>query len=268
MLKQTFSFLFLLMMGSCCMAQHKFSLVDSWLHNNLYEIGGRGVIMVWKDGRIVHSHAENNLNMREKVVIKWAAKKQGRDVEEELQDFTTGTPKPIASCSKWLSAAVIMTFVQEGKLGLDDTIGKYLSIMTQNGKGSVRIKDCLSHLTGIKAPPLKEALTEQKEFNTMDDAMQNIAALPMEGEPGKSFHYNNVGLQMTAAIVEKISGQRFETLFQQRIAQPCGMVHTTFGNKPVALPAGGAVGSAEDYLQFLSMILNDGKYNGKQVLSK
>ena len=250
------------------MAQQNFSAVDDWLRNNIHEIGGRGVVMVWKDGKIVHSHTENAPNMREKMAIRWAARKQGRDVEEELQDFTQSTPKPIASCSKWLSAAVIMTFVQEGKLGLEDTIGKYLPIMSQNGKGSIRIKDCLSHLTGIKAPPLKEALADQKEFNTMDDAMQNIAALPVEGEPGKTFHYSNVGLQIAAAIVEKMSGQRFETLFQQRIAQPCGMVHTTFGNKPVALPAGGAVSSAEDYLQFLEMILNNGKYKDKQVLSK
>ena len=102
----------------------------------------------------------------------------------------------------------------------------------------------------------------------MDEAIANIASMSMDGQSGKSFHYSNVGLQIVAAILEKISGQRFETLFQQRIAKPCGMMHTTFGNKTVAAPAGGAVGSAEDYLQFLSMILNGGLYNGKQILSK
>ena len=268
MLKNVISFLLLLMMGCCCSAQYNFLPVDDWLHNNLHEIGGRGVIMVWKDGRIVYSKAENGLDLKERMVIKWFARKQGKDENEELQDFTQSTPMPIASCSKWLSAALTMTFVQEGKLGLEDTIGKYLPIMTQNGKGNIRIKDCLSHLTGIKAPPMKEEIARQQEFGTMDEAMANIATMPMEGDPGKSFHYSSVGLQIVAAILEKIGGQRFETLFQQRIAQPCGMVHTGFGNKPVASPAGGAVGSAEDYLQFLSMILNGGVYGGKQILTK
>ena len=250
------------------MAQQDFSQVDKWLHDNLHEIGGRGVIMVWKDGKILYSHAENALNLREKMAIKWFARKQGRDENEELQDFTQSTPKQLASCSKWYSAAVIMTFVQEGKLGLDDSMGKYLPIMTQNGKGNITIKDCLSHLTGIKAPPIKESIAEQQEYKTMDEAMENIAKLPMESEHGKSFHYSNVGLQIVGAILEKISGQRFEDLFQQRIAQPCGMKHTTFGNGAVASLGGGAVGSAEDYIQFLSMIMNDGNYNGKQILTK
>ena len=250
------------------MAQQDFSQVDKWLHDNLHEIGGRGVIMVWKDGKILYSHAENALNLRERMAIKWFARKQVRDENEELQDFTQSTPKQLASCSKWYSAAVIMTFVQEGKLGLDDSIGKYLPIMTQNGKGNITIKDCLSHLTGIKAPPIKESIAEQQEYKTMDEAMENMAKLPMESEHGKSFHYSNVGLQIVGAILEKISGQRFEDLFQQRIAQPCGMKHTTFGNGTVASLGGGAVGSAEDYIQFLSMIMNDGNYNGKQILTK
>jgi len=250
------------------MAQQDFSQVDKWLHDNLHEIGGRGVIMVWKDGKILYSHAENALNLWERMAIKWFARKQGKDDSEELQDFTQSTPKQLASCSKWYSAAVIMTFVQEGKLGLDDSIGKYLPIMTQNGKGNIRIKDCLSHLTGIKAPPIKESIAEQQEYKTMDEAMENMAKLPMESEHGKSFHYSNVGLQIVGAILEKISGQRFEDLFQQRIAQPCGMKHTTFGNGLVAFLGGGAVGSAEDYIRFLSMIMNEGNYNGRQILTK
>ena len=164
MRKQIFSLLFLLMMGNCCLAQQNFSSVDQWLHNNLHEIGGRGVIMVFKDGKVVYSKAENGLNIREKMAIKWFARKQGVDAVEELQDFSQSTVKPIASCSKWLSAAVVMTFIEEGKFSLEDTIGTYLPIMSQNGKGNIKIQDCLSHLTGIKAPPIKEAIANQQEF--------------------------------------------------------------------------------------------------------
>ncbi len=268
MAKQIKLLLFILTITLVCNAQNSFSLIDKWLQENIHEFGGRGVIMVWKDGKVLYSHAENKLNVREKLGIKGFARKQGKDEYEELKDFTQSTPKPIASCSKWLSAALFMTFVQEGRLSLDDTIGKFLPIMTQHKKGNISIKDCLCHLTSIKAPSLKQSILEQQEYKTMEEAMESIAKMPIEGEHGKSFHYSNVGLQIVGAIVEKISGQPFETLFQQRIAIPCEMRNTTFSTKIVASPAGGAVSTAEDYLQFLSMLLNGGVYKGVKVLNE
>jgi len=268
MYKHLLNFFLLLILSLSSIAQNDFSSIDNWLHNNLHELGGRAVIMIWKDGKILYSRSENGLNIREKMAIRWFARKQGKDENQELQDFNPSTIKPIASCSKWVSAAVIMTFVQEGKISLEDTIGTYLPIMIQNGKGKIKIKDCLSHLTGIKAPPIKESIIQQKEYKTMDEEIDSIANMPIEGEPGKTFHYSNVGLQIVGAILEKVTGQRFETLFQERIAHPCGLNHTTFGNGPVTALASGAVSSAEEYIQFLSMIMNDGNYNGKQILTK
>ena len=55
---------------------------------------------------------------------------QGKDASEMQQDFTATSRERIVSCSKWLSAALVMTFVDEGKLSLEDTVGKYLPIMT------------------------------------------------------------------------------------------------------------------------------------------
>ncbi len=101
----------------------------------------------------------------------------------------------------------------------------------------------------------------------MAEAMDSIATQPMEGEPGKTFHYGNAGLQIAAAVIEKISGKNFKTLFQERIAMPCGMINTDFGNRPVPLAAGSALSTPTDYLHFLEMILANGKYNEKQVLS-
>jgi len=102
----------------------------------------------------------------------------------------------------------------------------------------------------------------------MEEAMASVAQLPMEGEPGKTFHYSNIGLQIAGAIMEKISGKNFETLFAERIARPCNMKNSDFGKVKVALPAGGGWSTAEDYLNFLQMILHEGIFNGKQALSK
>ena len=57
----------------------------------------------------------------------------------------------------------------------------------------------------------------------MQEAIDTIANTPMEGEAGKIFHYGNTGLQVVAAIIEKIGGKDFEILFQERIAKPLQM---------------------------------------------
>lgn len=248
--------------------QAHFSDVTNWLQQNITQLGGRAVFMVYKDGQVVYSQAINNMNKRQQMAGKIVAARQGKSAEEVLEDFTPSTRQRIASCSKWLTAALAMTFVDEGKLKLQDSIGKYLPIMTKYNKGHIKVWHCLSHLTGIKQGGLRETLDDWREVKTMEASIERIARLPMEGEPGLTFHYGNAGLQIIAAILEKISGKDFETLFSERIAQPLRMKNTDFGRDGVALAAGGAWSTPEDYMHFLTMLLQEGEFEGKRILSK
>ena len=249
-------------------AQSNFKYTDEWLGKNLRQLGGRATLVILKDGKIIYNKSENNLSPGQKMAIKYFAKKQGKDVQQALQDYNFTTRAPIASCSKWLSAALVMTFVDEEKLNLNDTVGKILPVLTNHQKGNITVGQCLSHLTAIDAGDLKESREIINEGSSMDEVIEKIAEQPMEGEPGKVFHYSSIGLQIAAAIIEKISGKDFKTLFKERIALPCGMKNTDFGNGTIALAAGGAYSTPEDYIHFLQMILQDGSINGKQVLSK
>jgi CubicO group peptidase (beta-lactamase class C family) len=243
-----------------------FLKVDTWLKDHTSEMGGRTYLMILKDGKIIYSNGVNEMSRRQKVVAHMAARRTGKDPNTE--DFTATTKQPIASCSKWFSAALVMTFIDEGKLKLSDTVGKFLPVLSANGKGNITISECLSHTTGIKAADLRESIKEMKDISSMDDAIAKIASLPMEGEHGKVFRYSNAGLQIAGAVIEKISGKSFETLFAERIANPLQMKHTDFGKGKVALPAGGAHSTPEDYMHFLQMILDKGKYKGKTILSQ
>jgi CubicO group peptidase (beta-lactamase class C family) len=256
----------LLLLTGKANAQQNFDKLDAWLNDNTPAMGGRSVLVVYKDGKVVYNNAINGLSRRQKMVNKFIARKQNKSAN--LDDYNADTKIPIASCSKWLSAALVMTFVDEGKLKLTDTVGKYLPVLSQHGKGNITVSQCLSHMTGIKTPSLKESLQEMRNVNTMDDAIADIAALPMEGKPGTVFHYSNAGLQIVGAIIEKISGKDFHTLFAGRIARPLEMKNSDFGTSKVALPAGGPNSSANDYTNFLVMILNKGVYKGKRILSE
>ncbi len=260
-----FAFLLLLQAAH---PQYNFNKVDAWLSNNLKDLGGRAVLVLFKDGKLIYSKAQNDISKKQERITRFIAKRKGKDAGELLQDFTLSTQQMIASCSKWLSAALVMTFVDEGKLSLNDTIGKFLPVLTDYGKGKVTIWQCLSHLTGIEPGSFRESREMITNAPSMEDAVSLIAQQPMEGEPGKTFHYSNVGLQIAAAIIEKISNKNFETLFQERIAKPCGMVNSNFGKGKTVLAAGSGRSTPLDYLNFLTMILNEGTFNGKKVLSK
>jgi len=248
--------------------QKTFPKTTEWLKNNVRSMGGRAVLVILKDGRIVYNHSENNLSNIQKAGLKYFAKRQRKSRDEAVNDFTFTTREPIASCSKWLSAALIMTFVDDGKLNLEDTVGKFLPVLSKHEKGNITLKDCLAHLTAIDGGNLKESRQLISESQNMDQVINGIALLQMEGKPGHVFHYSSIGLQIAAAVIEKISGQDFKTLFNQRIAVPCGMKNTDFGEGKIPLAAGGAISTPEDYIHFLQMILQDGNYNGKQVISK
>lgn len=249
-------------------SQNRFEKVNEWVTQNLPELGGRAVLMVYKDGALQYSQAFNNLSKRQQAAGKIRARVQGKDEDEILQDYTPTTRERIASASKWLSAALVLTFVDEGKLRLSDTVGKYLPALSRYGKGHIRIWHCLSHTTGLKEPALRETLGSFQKIKSMDQYIESILTYPMEGEPGKVFRYGNTGLQIAAAVLEKISGKDFETLFAERIAAPLEMKNTDFGKSGLPLAAGGAWSTPEDYMNFLVMLLNEGAFNGKRILSK
>jgi CubicO group peptidase (beta-lactamase class C family) len=259
---------FLLLFQFSFAQKYTFNGVDHWLKENLNQLGGRAVLVILKDGKIIYEKAENDLSRRQKIIGKFIAKRQGKDPGKLLENYTFTTKAAIASCSKWLSAALVMTFVDDGKLTLNDTIGKFLPVMTAHGKGNITIWECLSHLTAINGGDLKQSREIINQSLSMDATMEKIAEQPMEGEPGKVFHYSSIGLQIAAAVIEKISGKDFKTLFKERIATPCDMENTDFGTSKIPLAAGGAYSTPEDYIHFLQMILQNGNYNGRQILSE
>src|SRR5450432_1352620 len=173
----------LLLLLQASFAQNNLPKADEWLQDNLNQLGGRAVLVILKDGKIIYEKSANNLSRKQRMVGKFIAKRQGKNADEVLQDYTFTTRDRIASSSKWLSAALVMSFVDEGKLSLDDTIGKFLPVFTNHQKGNIKIWECLSHLTGISGGDLKQSREIINESSSMDEVIEKIAEQPMEGEP-------------------------------------------------------------------------------------
>jgi CubicO group peptidase (beta-lactamase class C family) len=92
---------------------------------------------------------KQNLIGKDYVVLIW--KKDDTLVyKKEVGEYKSKTIAPIASCSKWLTAALIMQFVDEGKISLDDPVVKYIPVFEKYMKKYITIRHCLSHMTGIE----------------------------------------------------------------------------------------------------------------------
>ncbi|MGQ0738494.1 MAG: serine hydrolase domain-containing protein [Bacteroidota bacterium] len=188
-----------------------------------------------------------------------------------MGDFNSKTVAPIASCSKWLTAALVMQFVDEGKLSLDDKVVKYIPEFEKYFKSYITIRHCLSHMTGIADDDkfLKRIL-ERRKYASLEEEVNDFAKKDIRANAGTDFWYGNVGLNIAGRVLEVISKKKFEVLIKTKLFVPLGMTKTSFANLsggPVN-PSGGAQSTADDYMKFLLMLLNNGKYNGKQILSE
>jgi CubicO group peptidase (beta-lactamase class C family) len=186
--------------------------------------------------------------------------------ERAFGRMTARTVIPIASASKWLTSATLMTFVDEGRLALDDPVARYLPGFT-GAKRAITIRELLSHTTGLPYPAC-----EGDPSTTLAACVRSIArGGDPTSKPGSEFHYSGVGFAIAGRVIEKLNGTSFEEAFETRLARPLGMTHTRFDgatrphNRNPA-PAASAVSSVDDYAKFLAMLAHDGTVDGRRIL--
>lgn len=227
-------------------AQYEFSGLSTDLQRNQKALGNGVVSVIYKDT----------------IVYK----------KELGEDFTAKSSVPIGTGSQWIAVATIMTFVDQGKLDLDDPVSKYLPIFTKYAKGYLTIRHCLSSTTGIESEKgkLGKLLGGKKKYATLEEEVNAIAGKEIHNNPEKEFHYGLMGINVAARVVEVIGKKSFDRLVQERITRPLRMRGTSFTdeNGGAINPSSGARSSANDLINFLTMIVNDGKFEGKQVISE
>ena len=227
-------------------AQYNWKPLDSMLNKNRFALGNHSVCLIWKNDSLIYQNETGNYN--ENTVV------------------------PIASCSKWLTAALVMQFIDEGKLTLDDKVANYLPAFAKNEKEELTIRNTLCHMTGIEAEKAGSlrAILNRRKFKNLGEEVNSFATHKQIAAPGTEFRYSGVGLNIAGHIIEKITGKKFEDVIKEKLFLPLGMTQTTFAEEkqvPVN-PSGGAKSTAIDYSKFLLMLLSNGIYNGKIILSK
>ena len=152
----------------------------------------------------------------------------------------------IQSMTKPVVSVAVMTLVQEGRIGLDDPVSKYLpeyaqSTVYDNGtirpaKTVITIRHLLSHTSGLIAvvgpprTPLHEIWSKsgvRTLEKTVLEATRATGALPLLADPGTLWNYGR-SVDVLGAVMEVVTGKTFDVVLKERIFTPLGMKDTDF----------------------------------------
>lgn len=172
------------------------------------------------------------------------------------RDLAKTSPMPldaifrIHSMTKPVTSVAVLMLMEEGKLGLEDPIGKYLPELAnmqvftggsadapqlRQAARPITIRQLLTHTAGFaaegKAPDALNRLYASAELDGSRDLAMYVARLgrlPLAVDPGERFAYDGMSTEPVARLVEVVSGTPFEAFLRSRILGPLRMHDTSF----------------------------------------
>lgn len=217
-----------------------------------------------------------------------------RDCENKLP-FTPTTLCPIASNTKLFTAVASGMLVEEGKLDWDKPIHDAvpsIRFSTDQLTDSVTLRDMLSHRTGVTR---HDSIWYKSDF-TRRELFDRLQYLEPQEPLRQRFLYNNLMYCAAGYAIELQSGHRWEKFVRDRILDPLGMKSTCYSISDMLThpdhgvpfterrdsfdlyripyyqdtdgmaPCGAIVSNVDEMSHWLIALMNDGKYQGKQVL--
>jgi len=223
------------------------------------------------------------------------AKGYGYRDYEKKQPFTPATLCQTASNTKLFTAVAAGMLVEEGKLAWDKPVRESVpTIQFYNDQlnNNVTLRDMLSHRTGVT----RHDLIWFKSDFTRAELFEKLRYLEPQQPMRETFLYNNLMFSAVGQIIELRSGTTWEQFVRERILVPLDMNTTTYTISDMVqhpdhgvpyrekrdsfelykipyyedtqgvAPAGAIISNIDELSHWLIALMNDGKYNGKQVL--
>ncbi|MEJ1237217.1 serine hydrolase domain-containing protein [Chryseolinea sp. T2] len=166
------------------------------------EIIGLAVVAV-KDGRIVYKHnfgmqnREQNIPLNERSIFR------------------------IASISKSFSAVTIMQLMEDGKVSLDDDFSKLVGFTVRNPNYPdkiITLRMIMSHTSSVND---SQGYTNLDFINPAKNP--NYAKCYSSFAPGEKYDYCNLNYNMVGAVIERLTGERFDMRIKNHILKPLGL---------------------------------------------
>ncbi len=190
--------------------------IDAWL----VAAGFRGSVLVSKGGAVL------------------LRKGYGMADRENGAAYDAETVFDVGSITKQFTAAAILKLEMQGKLHVEDEIGKYFANAPDN-KRAITLHQLLTHTAGLESD-----FAGDYDPVSRDEYVKRILASKLRSKPGEAYFYANSGYSLLGAIVEIVSGMSYEKYLRENLFLPAGMKDTGY-KLPGWPPARVAVGYHE-----------------------
>ncbi len=195
-------------------------------------------IAIVKDGKIVYTHAYGKARLSPELLA------------------TPDMRYSIGSVSKQFTAAAILLLAEDGKLSLDDAVGKYIPGLTRGN--DITIRQILSHTSGYQDYYAEDyTMTPMRSATTAQYIIDTWAKKPLDFEPGTQWQYSNTNFVIAGRIVEVITGHPLMDFITTRIFHPLGM-KSVWNSDEEKLTSTDALGYARNALAPLRPSIPDG----------
>lgn len=171
----------------------------------------------------------------------WASGASGVARLEDQTPMTSDMHVRLASMTKTFTAALILRLVDEGLVGLDDTLDDWLPGEFESGE-AITVRMLLNHTSGLHdhqgtAELVDSILTTPERVWTQAETMDLIKASSLDFTPGTSYSYSNAGYYVLGVIIEKASGMTVQEALTDRIFRHACIKRTEVIDGAVAAPA-------------------------------
>jgi len=188
-------------------------------------LGAERLFSAWMEGQIAYRGLPGvAVGVVKDQQLVWTKGFGFADVQAKLP-MTSTTKFRMASNSKLFTAIAIMQLREEGKIGLDDPVVKYLPWFKAkpagDDDGPITIEMLLSHSSGLQREAGDHWTTYQ--FPTREELRQLYSDRQAAFPPSVRWKYSNLGFSIAGLVVEQVSGQRWADYVQEHIFNPLKM---------------------------------------------
>ena len=165
--------------------------------------------------------------------------------------------------------------VDAGKIDIEQTVDFYLPELAYSGYAHVKVKHVLQMSSGVKwnedYQDFYSDINKMGRILAIGGSLDQMASeLVNESAPGQTFHYVSMDTHVIGMIVRRVSGKSLIELLQQNLWGQLGMEDDAYwltDSQGVAFALGGLNMTTRDYARFGRLLLNNGAYNGQQIVS-
>jgi len=199
-------------------------------------------------------------------------------LEEYFNGHTIDQQHDLRSATKSIRSILLGIAVDKGFIeSVDDPISKYLKTHVpkknlDERKQQITIKHLLTMSSGLDCNDWdKQSKGQEDKVYKKGDWLQYTLDLPMVNDPGEVSNYCSMGVVLLAEIISQASGMSIDQFAEEYLFKPLNISNVSWGHtsKKEVLPSGKRLYmTPRDMAKIGQLILNKGKWNGKQIVSE